>query len=251
MDGHLNLVGDPATLSTLGKFSGRVAHEFNNLLTPLLAYPDILRSVMDPADQDSQELVTMMATAATELARMTRQMTQLSLGDSTSGDSNFAVADAWKIAKDALENEFGDLGDRVLVGIPAGLPTAKGRADTACHAIESIVRNAIEASPAGRPVMVKADLNEWAAGRTLFGRETPAWKAVVVSVEDAGSGIPPAIRQTLFEPFVTSKKVEGKRRLGVGLTITHRVMRALNGDIVFDVPAGGTGTAVRLAFAAT
>jgi signal transduction histidine kinase len=249
MDVNQHLIDDPEKLAVIGRFSGRVAHEFNNLLTPLLAYPEILKSMFDPADQDGQELVNVMAGAASELARMSRQMTQLSLGESVVGQSSFAMKDAWKATLDPLESDFGDrVTSGLMVEISSDLPKVQGRADTACHAIETIVRNALEASPDGQPVRVSAQVELRPAGVTRFGRQTGPWSAVVVSVEDRGAGIPESIRDTLFEPFVTSKKVDGKRRLGVGLTIAHRVVRALNGDIEFDVPTAGTGTRVRILF---
>lgn len=251
MDVNQHLIDDPEKLAVVGRFSGRVAHEFNNLLTPLLAYPDILKSMFDPADGDGQELIGVMEMAATELARMTRQMTQLSLGDTTPTQQTFAVRDAWKSAIDGLVSEFGDdVASLVVLDLPLDLPKARGRADTACHAIETVVRNALEASPASGSVRLVARCETRPAGMTRFGLRTDAWSAVSVSVQDAGPGIPPEIRDTLFEPFVTTKKVDGKRRLGVGLTIAHRVMRALEGDIEFDVPKSGTGTIVRLLFRA-
>jgi C4-dicarboxylate-specific signal transduction histidine kinase len=250
MDVNQHLIDDPDKLSAIGKFSGRVAHEFNNLLTPLLAYPDILKSMFDPAEGDGQELVGVMAMAAAELARMARQMTQLSLGDSAPGQHTFTVKEAWKAACNPLEGEFDGLGRRVSLDLSESLPKLWGRADTACHAIETVMQNALEASPKAQPVLLGASLESRPAGTTRFGRQSGPWRAVVLSIQDSGPGIPLDVKDSLFEPFVTTKKMDGKRRLGVGLTIAYRVMRSLNGDIEFDVPKAGTGTIVRLLFQA-
>jgi signal transduction histidine kinase len=161
MDVNQHLLDDPDTLAVVGRFSGRVAHEFNNLLTPLLAYPDILKSMFDPADSDGQELVGVMESAAAELARMTRQMTQLSLGDNAATpQQSFAFRDALKAAIEPMENELGDVMARLILDVPADLPKAMGRADTASHAIETVLRNALECTPGSKPVRITARLEE-------------------------------------------------------------------------------------------
>lgn len=55
-------------------------------------------------------------------------------------------------------------------------------------------------------------------------------QAVRLSVSDTGPGVPPALRDTLFQPFVTSKN-EG---IGLGLAISREIMRQLGGDLLHD-----------------
>jgi two-component system C4-dicarboxylate transport sensor histidine kinase DctB len=61
-------------------------------------------------------------------------------------------------------------------------------------------------------------------------------KVVRLSVSDDGPGVPAALRDTLFQPFVTSKR-EG---LGLGLAISRDIMRQLGGDLVHEDTATGT-----------
>ena len=56
-----------------------------------------------------------------------------------------------------------------------------------------------------------------------------------LSVSDNGPGVPAELRETLFQPFVTSKS-EG---IGLGLAISHDIMRQLGGDLVHDETATG------------
>jgi two-component system C4-dicarboxylate transport sensor histidine kinase DctB len=58
---------------------------------------------------------------------------------------------------------------------------------------------------------------------------------VRLSVSDDGPGVPAELRETLFQPFVTSKS-EG---IGLGLAISHDIMRQLGGDLVHDETATG------------
>ncbi len=61
-------------------------------------------------------------------------------------------------------------------------------------------------------------------------------RMVGLSVSDNGPGVPPELRDTLFQPFVTSKR-EG---LGLGLAIARDIMRQLGGDLVHEDTPGGT-----------
>ncbi len=64
---------------------------------------------------------------------------------------------------------------------------------------------------------------------------------VRLSVSDNGTGVPAALRDTLFQPFVTSK-AEG---IGLGLAIAQDIMRQLGGDLLHeDRPSGARFTMV-------
>ncbi|MCL9999036.1 MAG: ATP-binding protein, partial [Erythrobacter sp.] len=58
---------------------------------------------------------------------------------------------------------------------------------------------------------------------------------VRLSVTDSGPGVPPEVRDTLFQPFVTSKP-EG---IGLGLAISRDIMRQLGGDLLHEDAARG------------
>lgn len=65
-----------------------------------------------------------------------------------------------------------------------------------------------------------------------------------LSVLDKGKGIDPDIRDSIFEPFVTSSSVIGR---GMGLTIAQHSVKCLGGDIeVFDRKGGGTKVTIQL-----
>jgi signal transduction histidine kinase len=62
--------------------------------------------------------------------------------------------------------------------------------------------------------------------------------AVELRIEDRGSGVSPKIRDTMFEPFVSTKGTVG---VGMGLTVARHALRNLGGEIqIVDRPGGGT-----------
>jgi CheY-like chemotaxis protein/two-component sensor histidine kinase len=63
-------------------------------------------------------------------------------------------------------------------------------------------------------------------------------ETLVFSVEDCGSGIPPELKENVFQPFVSSKRTVG---VGMGLTIAKQLAKQLGGDLSLqDNPKGGT-----------
>jgi signal transduction histidine kinase len=87
----------------------------------------------------------------------------------------------------------------------------------------NIVNNAQDAMPNGGRI-------------TIAGRRVGS--SVEIDIADTGPGIPPAIRSTLFEPFVTYGKSKGT---GLGLAITRRVVEQHGGTIGFACgESGGT-----------
>jgi signal transduction histidine kinase len=90
--------------------------------------------------------------------------------------------------------------------------------------LDNLVRNAIEASPAGGTVEVGLSPDR-------------------VEVRDRGAGVPAAVRARLYEPFVTGRR-DGT---GLGLAICQRVAVALGGALTHaDRDGGGTVATWRL-----
>ena len=97
------------------------------------------------------------------------------------------------------------------------------------RALENIVRNAMEASPEGGSVRVDS--------RCEGG-------AVVIRVADAGPGWPPAIRDAVFDPFVTYAKPD---HCGVGLSLAKQVIEAHAGTVdALDGESGGAIVEIRI-----
>lgn len=96
-------------------------------------------------------------------------------------------------------------------------------------ALTHVVRNAVEASPAGATV-------EIAASTSVDGAE--------IRVTDRGPGIPASELESVMEPLVSTKP----RAAGLGLPVAKRLVEASGGTITLE--SSGEGTVVRIGFAA-
>jgi signal transduction histidine kinase len=120
----------------------------------------------------------------------------------------------------------------VAVNMEPGLPRVRGFAGELNQIWANLIDNALDAAPDSGRVEVSAN------------RER---QRVVVRVVDNGAGIPPEIREHLFEPFVTSKPV-GKGT-GLGLDIVRRLGMHNDAEIEFDSAPGRTEFRVSLPLA--
>src|SRR5262249_32008230 len=107
---------------------------------------------------------------------------------------------------------------RTAVDPSIELPVEPGRME---RVFLNLINNAIEAMPTGGAIEISAERNG---------------HSVLVSIDDTGPGIPEAVRERLFQPFVTS----GKNGLGLGLALSRQTVLDHGGDIWVEdsQPAG-------------
>ena len=101
-------------------------------------------------------------------------------------------------------------------------PPIAGDARRLEQVFHNILANAIAFTPPGGTIRVKLERRHGAASRSDDER-------LVVSIRDTGPGIDPALLVNLFEPF--QRERQAGRGLGLGLPITHHIVRAHHGEI--------------------
>ncbi len=115
---------------------------------------------------------------------------------------------------------------------PAYLPALRADSDLLCQVLLDLLANAAEAVPPGGAVALEARATD---------------DAIELSVADSGPGVPPELRERVFEPFFTTRT----RGTGLGLAIARQIVEAHGGQIVAGSrPEGGACFTVRLPLAA-
>ena len=108
---------------------------------------------------------------------------------------------------------------------------ARGDAALLRPALLNLIRNAVQAMPAGGTLTVDVRRDD---------------AAVAVTVADTGPGVPPEVRETIFTPFFTTRS----KGTGLGLTVVRELVVALGGEVrVATAAGGGAAFTVRLAAA--
>jgi len=107
-------------------------------------------------------------------------------------------------------------GVTLSIAVETGMPPIPMDAGAMHQAIVNLVTNAIDAAP------------ERSGRVTLQARHQPAQEAAEISVSDNGPGLPPEVREKLFEPFVSTK---GQRGTGLGLPVTRKIAQEHGGAV--------------------
>jgi PAS domain S-box-containing protein len=224
-----NTMRELDTLSTMGRLAARVAHEINNPLAGIQNSFLLIKGAIPP----SHPYYSYVGAIEREIARMaaiTRQLYETYRPD-TDGREEASIPIMISDAVTMLQQVNRASHVRIDVdtaGSPATLPLPGALLR---QAVYNLVQNAVEASPAGGTVWVRA----WRAENTFF-----------LSVTDQGPGVPDDIRARIFEPFVTTKSGIRTGGMGLGLSLVKRSVLALGGQIDLRDPEGG-GAEFRIA----
>jgi signal transduction histidine kinase/CheY-like chemotaxis protein len=222
------------------RLASGVAHDFNNVLTAIRGYSDLLLGELEPSDPRARDLEEIRH-AADRGAMLTRQL--LAFGQ-----------------RQPVQPEAVDLNEVVrslesllqrLVGADVQLETvlapAIGRIRADAGQIEQVVMNLVlnarDAMQQGGTLTIETSERQMSApGRGRGSR--PGWY-VVLAVTDSGTGMDEETRTRVFEPFFSTK--QAAQGSGLGLAIVHGIVKDSGGMIRLSSEPGA-GTSVRLFF---
>jgi signal transduction histidine kinase len=210
-------------LATLGTMASAIAHEYNNILTPIISYAQLAL-----ARPDDTALLHKAVERALSGAERAAAISSSILGFARDGDDSPQAFLPTTIddALQCLAREPSKDGIELEVDLP---------------------QVSIEMSPlALEQVIVNLVLNARKAMKRRGGRlriaAVDGGAEVRLSVSDTGPGIPPEVMDRLFEPFVTHSIGEGKpaRRegTGLGLCICKRLVEQAGGTIDVESEPG-------------
>ncbi|HJQ67312.1 MAG TPA: ATP-binding protein [Gemmatimonadales bacterium] len=211
------------TLSTMGRVAARVAHEINNPLAGIQNSFLLIKDAVPPTHR-YHEYVGAIEREISRIAAVTRQLYETYRPDSDDGKAEAAVVVVISDAVRMLEQV--NRASQVSIAVdtsqsPAVVPIPGALLR---QAVYNLVQNAVEASPPGETVHVRA----WREGDTFW-----------LSVRDRGPGVPVGLREWVFEPFVSTKGGVKTSGMGLGLSLVRKSVQALGGRIEIHDPEGG------------
>ena len=229
-------------LEALGRLAGEIAHNFNNLLTAINGYAELLAK-NSGLDSDGRENVEQIHRAGQQASVVTQQLLAFSRRDRPAP----AITDVNKAIRDLL-TMFG----RMLpesIAIHTDLAADLWSVDTGPESLEQVlldlILNAGDAMPAGgelRLTTCNAVLGEQ-DGQGAGG--LPAGEYVRILVADTGTGMDEETTSRVFDPFYTTKPTG--QGTGLGLATAHGTVRRCGGNIeVTSTPGEGATFALLL-----
>lgn len=212
-------------MESIGNLAGGIAHDLNNMLTPILVAAEMLQEDLPPPDRDS--LLQGLTTGAHRAADLVHQLLSLAKGfRADRGNAQVAelVRETERLLRFGIPKSIS-----IQTTLPSGLWPVQIGASELAQVLMNLCVNARDAMPRGGRLSISAmNVTVGPEDREMFTRATPG-QYVVLNVVDTGVGIPPEIQEQIFEPFFTTKGNEGGT--GLGLSTTWRIVHDLGGFI--------------------
>ena len=223
-------------LDAVGKLTGGVAHDFNNILMVIAANVEALQE--EPLDRSVAERLERIGGATQRAASLTRQLLAFSRKQTLRPqltDLNELIGDTSTLLHRTLGGEI-DIETRLAPAL-GGTSIDRSQFESA---LVNLCVNARDAMPGGGRLTIETANVTFAEGD---GSEIAPGDYVMVAVSDNGSGMPADVVARAFDPFFTTKDV-GKGS-GLGLSMVYGFVRQSKGHV--DIKSQlGWGTTVRI-----
>jgi PAS domain S-box-containing protein len=229
-------------MEAVGRLAGGVAHDFNNVLTAIFGYVDLLLDAMDPADErrgDAEEIKR----AASRAAALTRQLLA------------FSRKQILQPRRVNLNEVIGNIQGLITKLVGADVEVRVDSDAALCDVVAdpgqieqvlmNLAANARDAMPlGGRLTIATANETVGPGDVASLAGLTPG-QFVRMTVSDTGKGVPASVRPHIFEPFYTTKE-QGKGT-GLGLATVYGIVKQSGGWVYLDeAPEEGASFSVFL-----
>ena len=221
-------------MESIGTLAGGMAHDLNNMLTPVLMSLELLAA--SEADEHRRELLTSMMTNVLRGSGMVRQVLAFAKGvegERVSVPLPVLLIELQQFCRDSLPKNID-----VSFDVAKDLYSVTGDETQLMQVLVNLITNARDAMPHGGPIVVRA--RNVTAERPPSGSvKVDSRRWVILEVSDVGTGINEATLARMFEPFFTTK--EFGMGSGLGLSTSQAIVESHGGFM--DVESTlGSGT---------
>ncbi|NQU73072.1 MAG: PAS domain S-box protein [Rhodospirillales bacterium] len=226
-------------MEAVGRLTGGIAHEFNNLLLVIMGNVELLEDKLSD-DENLQKLATTAKKSALRGAGLTRQMLAFSRRQTLQIHS----IELGELASDMFEMLRSTLGESIEIDVDVadGIWDAMADKGQTEGALLNLAINARDAMPEGGRITIRAG-NHTMSDREAARLDISPGDYVAISVIDTGSGMASHVVEHAFDPFYTTKEVG--RGTGLGLSMVYGFVKQCGGSVEIDSEPG-RGTNVTL-----
>ncbi|WP_462325082.1 PAS domain-containing hybrid sensor histidine kinase/response regulator [Desulfoplanes sp.] len=223
-------------LESIGRLAGGVAHDLNNLLSPILGYSEIVladTSINDPRFESVEQIVT-----AGERARdLVHQLLTFSRKQPQSivpVDLNDLLVRFWGLLKRTIREDI-----HIQMELGPDLPPVEGDIGHLEQVVMNLAVNAQDAMDAGGELVVTTRSRILESGDVAGHKGIGPGGYVLLEVRDTGHGMDGDTLDHIFEPFYTTKQKD--KGTGLGLATVYGIVKQHGGEVrVESMPGQGT-----------
>lgn len=230
-------------MTAIGELAGGVAHDFNNQLTSIKGYAELLLNTHSEGDTVYRyaENIHKSAKRSADITKQLLSFSRIKSPDTIEVDMHSMIDEVYELLFHSMDKKIS-----LTKALDAEEPFFIANPSLIQNVLMNLVINARDACGECGEIVVRTTTQNYtkkdfkAKGLTL-----PKGNYIKVSVEDNGSGIDPEIIHRVFDPFFTTKDI-GKGS-GIGLTAAYNTMATHNGHVWIESELG-VGTSVNIIF---
>jgi nitrogen-specific signal transduction histidine kinase len=224
-------------MEAVGRLAGGVAHDFNNILTTILGYSDMLLGEISSDDPKHSALegIKKAGSRASSLVSQLLAFSRKQVIQPVVLDLNAIVKDLSKMLRRLIGEDI-----ELITALEPALGYVKVDHGQIDQVIMNLAVNARDAMPEGGQLVIETanvELDEqYARFHDVLLKTGPF---VMLSITDTGCGMDRKMKAQIFEPFFTTK--EPGRGTGLGLSTVYGIIKQADGFVwVYSEPGHGT-----------
>jgi PAS domain S-box-containing protein len=224
-------------MEAIGRLAGGVAHDYNNKLTVILGYAELLKTTGFEDRQMGQDYLEEIINAARHAQEITRKLLLFSRNQKSTAQKLYL--DVMLVEMDKTLRRLIGEHIKLALSLPSKLWPVHINPTQFDQIIVNLTVNACDAMPEGGILNISAQNVTSEKLKELPFPTAPPGDYVLVTVQDNGMGMDEQTKARIFEPFFTTKEV-GKGT-GLGLPTIYGIVKQHNGFIaVQSRPGEGT-----------
>ncbi len=222
-------------MESIGTLAGGIAHDLNNILSPILMSIELLKEISEnPEARSILATIEQTTQRGADIVRQLLFFARGAEGERIEVQPRHLLKDLETLIRDTFPKNI-----HLELGLAEDSWTVLGDSTQLHQILLNLCVNARDAMPEGGSLKITVEnalLDEHDAGMHF---EAKAGKYVRINVTDTGTGIPAEILDKVFEPFFTTKEV-GKGT-GIGLSTVSAIVKSHGGFVnVYSEPDMGT-----------
>jgi PAS domain S-box-containing protein len=212
-------------MESIGTLAGGIAHDLNNILTPIMMSIELLKKRSDdPQTNKILETIEISAKRGADIVRQVLSFARGLEGQRIEVQLKHLVHELETIIKDTFPKDI-----QLQFSIPNDTWTILGDPTQVHQILLNLCLNARDAMPAGGTLIV--EIENCVLDEQYVAMNVPAKPGhyVKINVTDSGTGMSPGIRDKIFEPFFTTKELN--KGTGLGLSTVMAIVKSHEGII--------------------
>jgi len=212
-------------VESIGRLAGGVAHDLNNLLSPIIGYSDLLlmERDLDPERREYVDQIMLAGTRARDLVRQLLAFSRKQTLEYKPVDVNQAVAGFEKLLRRTIREDVD-----IVIRPAADIPPIMADIGQIEQVILNLAINAQDAMPEGGRLTIETTMKKLGRRAAVVLGEMAPGPYVILTISDTGCGMDEEVKEKLFEPFFSTK---GERGTGLGLSTVYGIVKQHRGNI--------------------